>query len=189
MSNLKFLINSIKNDSYGDFVQNIYKYNKLINATNLHGETLVFYAAHFGFLDKYYAIINMNGMQVLLTNEGNNLLHYAMYSGNDFHIIRESIKENSLFSKNKNGETPIHLVSNLSIANYIYFMLQYDINKLISNIDNFGNTILHSAKIYNHMDVYNYFSMNIPQLNEIKNNDGLLPSDYLIPKKHNFCTE
>lgn len=166
------LFESICIDSYAKFVQKLFAYPDLINTKNDKGETLLHFSCLFGMIDKYYALINM-GAVASLTNEGNNLLHYASVSGKDNFIITQLVKTSILpTDKNIYNQTSLHMCANEQIAHYLNLWCnrnKIDVTKLI---DNEGNNVAHGCMLSGHEQAAFYWIKNYPQLNLQKNKIG-----------------
>ena len=169
-----FLFDSLLIDDYDKFVENLYNYSSLIDAQNVHGESLLHFSAFYGIIDKYYALINF-GAKDSLTHLKNNLLHYACFSGNDDFLIVELIKNNiNPMETNLEGETVLHLCANERIAHYLNLWCHRNNFKPENLLDNKGNTILHSAYQYGFYKTADYWKKSFPELLLVKNFDNQL---------------
>lgn len=153
----KILFKSVIKDDYNTFLQNLFDYSSLINLQNEKGETILHYICSYGFIDKYYAAINMGAIEKT-TNDGDNLLHYASKSGKDNFLIVELVKSGILPNeKNKKGETSLHIAKNEKIANYLHMWCERHNLKITDLIDNENNRVIDTAKKLNNIEVYNYW--------------------------------
>lgn len=181
-----FLFDSLLNDDYDKFVENLYNFSSLIDIPNECGETLLHFSSFYGIIDKYYALINF-GAKISLTNSKNNLLHYACFSGNDDFLIVELIKNNlNPIELNNENETVLHMCANERIAHYLNLWCQRNNIKVDSLLDSEGNTILHSAYQYGFSKTANYWKKSFPHLISVKNNHKKLWNEIPIKTK-SFC--
>lgn len=163
------LFESLKNDSYDIFVQKLFNYSSLINISNEKNESLLHFTSFLGMIDKYYALINV-GSEPNITLEGNNLLHYASFSGKDNFLVVELVKSGiSPIAINNNKQTSLHLCENDKIAHYLNLWCirnKIDVTKLL-DIDN--NNVAHGCKMAGNHSAAQYWVNNYPVLGEQKN--------------------
>lgn len=177
-NNSLILFNSLKNDNHDDFIRKIFHYNSLINNTNEQGETLLHYCAFYGFIEQYYALINI-GAEIKKTKKGNTLLHYASLSGKDNFLVVELLKQGiSPLEKNYWGETSLHCSANEVIAHYFNMWAMRNNINILSLLDDDQNTLAHSCKIHGNLDGAHYWLHSYPELKDITN---------IFGKKWNQC--
>lgn len=168
------LHNSILNKSYDEYLLTLYDNLKIMDEPNDLGETPLHYACYYGLLDKFYLLVNMGANINTLTNNQDNLLHYAAYSGSDNFLIVELVKyEISPIAQNNIGETSLHLSANNQISHYLYLWCMR--NKISPTQLKDSNQFepIESAYYYKHSMSYNYWvqqykSLNLP-MPEFKN--------------------
>lgn len=177
-------------DNINIFNAKILEYKDIINEKNTEGETLLNICVYNGLIENFYILME-HGSKPNLTNEKNNLLHYAAYSGKDPFLIIELVKMGIKPSdKNIYGETSLHLSIDSKISHYLYLWgtrNQFDINNII---DNENNTVLHSSAIYGHKQSVDYWIKN-KKIKDMFNNN-LKFTDILLSqpsKKLNFLKE
>lgn len=164
------LFNSLSNDEYHLFLKKLFDYSSLINKTNDIGETILHHVCFYGMIDKYYALINM-GANIEKTNESNNLLHYASFSGKDNFLIVELIKANILpTEKNIKGQTSLHIAKNKQIAHYLHLWCNRNNVSVLDLKDNNGNYLTHTAQYLGNLEVVDYWSNQYPLFNTLTNN-------------------
>jgi ankyrin repeat protein len=172
LNNKKILWHSITNDHYDLFVKKMFDYSSLIKQTNEKGETLLHIACLLGLIDKYYALINF-GVEPTLTNEQNNLLHYASFSGKDNFLIVELVKSGILpIEKNIYGQTSMHFCSNEKICHYLNLWC-YRNNIFIPDLtDQYGNNLAHGCMMAGKKNSALYWINNYPILDTQINQQG-----------------
>lgn len=163
------LFESLVNDTYDEFVKKLFDYSSLINHINHEGENLLHHVCLYGLIDKFYALINM-GAEITTTYKKNSLLHYAAYSGKDNFLIVELVKL-GIYPNEPNiyGITPLHMVANKQIANYLHLWCnrnQIDIRTLLDDCE---NSVVHIAHLLKHFEVIEYWLNHYPEMNDIKN--------------------
>lgn len=183
---LNFLIKSLLKDDIITFNSKILEYKDFIDEKNKNGETLLNLSVYNGLIEKFYILME-NNASLNITNEKNNLLHYASYSGKDPFLIVELIKMGiNPTEKNIYGETSLHLSSDSKISHYLYLWTNRNHFRIDSLLDNNNNTVLHSACLYKHkssieywkkinvlkdkINTQNHTFLDILNLNEIKTN-------------------
>lgn len=166
------LIDSVKNDSYNIFVKKLFEHSSLINYENEKGETLLHFACFFGMIDKYYALINIGAVPTI-TKEGNNLLHYASFSGKDNFLIVELVKSKILPNATNNyKQTSLHFCANEQIAHYLNLWCIRNNVDVLNLLDEDNNNVVHSCKINGHQNVASYWIKNYPTLDSQLNDYG-----------------
>lgn len=169
---VNILFKSLLNDSYDHFVQKLFNYSSLVNSTNNNGESLLHFCCLFGIIDKYYALINVGAIPTL-TVEGNNLLHYACFSGKDNFLVTELIKSPILPNElNINKQSSLHFCANEQIAHYLNLWCIRNRINITELIDKDGNNVAHSCMLYGYQSSALYWIKNYPELNEQLNSSG-----------------
>jgi ankyrin repeat protein len=182
------LFASILNDSYEVFVKNLFNYSSLINEKNNKGETLLHFACFFGMIDKYYALINVGAIPSL-TKEGNNLLHYASFSGKDNYLIVELVKSGiSPIEKNLQGQTSLHFCANEQISHYLNLWCIRNKIKIEDLKDNDNNNIAHGCKMAGHETAALYWIKHYPKLSFDQNDYKKLWNE-IKKKYYQYCME
>lgn len=165
------LFHSAYYDDYSTFVAKIYYNESFINIPNIYGESVAHYCCYMGLIDKYYALLSMDANPHNSKN-GDTLLHYASYGGKDSFLVTELIKNGtSPLIQNKNGITPIHLSSELTISGYFYLWLQSQNIPLLNIVDNENNNISHIAFQNGFSDVAQYWLSQDERLGEQTNSN------------------
>jgi ankyrin repeat protein len=158
------LFDSLLNNSYDIFVQQLFENSSLLDLTNPYGETLLHYASFFGMIDKYYALINM-GASVQKTQHNNNLLHYTSYSGKDNFLIVELIKSGiSPIETNIYNQTSLHMCADEKIAFYFNLWCMRNKIKVTDLIDKQGNNVAHGCQSAGHNQSASFWVKNYPAL-------------------------
>lgn len=169
------LFTSVRDDDYNTFVEKTYKNISLIDTANIYGETVAHYCCYLGFIDKYYALINM-GIEIKKTNNDDTLLHYASLGGKDSFLVTELVKCGTYpLNRNKNGITPIHFCSNMTTASYFNLWLQINKIPLKSIKDNYDNSLPHISARNGNLKIANYWIDNEPLLKMSLNSESFTP--------------
>jgi ankyrin repeat protein len=182
------LFDSLLNNSYDIFVQQLFENSSLLDFTNEYHESLLHYASFFGMIDKYYALINM-GASIQKTQEDNNLLHYASYSGKDNFLIVELIKSGiSPVETNIYNQTSLHMCADEQIAFYFNLWCMRNKIKVTDLIDKQGNNVAHGCQMADHPQAAAFWVKNYPLLGTQANKQGqtwldIKPTDYT----YQFC--
>lgn len=180
------LFHSVINDHYDVFVKKLFDYSSLINTPNIYGETLLHYCCFYGIIDKYYALINI-GAIAKNTKNGNNLLHYASYSGKDNFLIVELVKAGICpIQKNHQGKTSLHYSADEKISHYLNLWCLRNNIAIPSLLDEDNNTVAHGCKIAGHHYSAQYWINHYPVLNESINIYGKKWQD-TRKKQLQFC--
>lgn len=163
------LFESLVNDTYDEFVKKLFDYSSLINHVNHEGESLLHHVCLYGLIDKFYALINM-GAEISVTYKKNSLLHYAAYGGKDNFLIVELVKLGIYPTQpNIEGMTPLHMVANKQIANYLHLWCNRNNIEIQKLLDSSGNSVVHIAYLLKNFEVIEYWLHHYPEMNNIKN--------------------
>lgn len=180
------LMESIFKDSYDLFVKKIFEHSSLIHQKNSKGETLLHISCFFGMIDKYYALINV-GLEPSITAEGNNLLHYASFSGKDNFLIVELVKSGiSPIERNNQGQSALHLCANEQITHYLNLWAIRNKIDVLSLLDNDNNNVAHGCQIAQHSAAALYWIKNYPQLKDQLNYAGKTWEE-VEPQSYIYC--
>lgn len=180
------LFYSVFYDDEKEFLKKLYLFSSLVNISNQKGETPLHYAVYYGRIEKYYMLINF-GASIQKTLDGNSLLHYASFSGKDDFLCLDLIHAGlNPLEKNNLQQTPIHLSSNQKLSHYFNMWLQRNNIHISEILDIDLNNVLHSSKIYNHLESFHYWIKEYPFLLEKKNFFLKTPNE--MKKKYlKFC--
>ncbi|CAK1549896.1 unnamed protein product [Leptosia nina] len=112
-----------------------------------------------------------------LDNAGYSALHYAARNGH-VEVCQILIKKGaSLNVQTKSGKaTPLHKAVATGKNSTVKFLIESGAK--LDILDDDGKSLLHKAVEYNHMDLVDILIKACPALESIKNNKGLLPSEY-----------
>ena len=154
---------------------------------NNKGETLLHYACYFGFIDKFYALIDFGANIKTVTNNNNNLLHYCCAGKKDDFLVIELIKMGILPSeKNDYGQDSFHFSYNERTSYYLNLWAKRNNMNLINDIDHQKNNIAHTCVMLKNFSALNYWLKEYPAFKLMRNNKQQLFSEaeYI---KLNFC--
>lgn len=161
-----FIIQSLIEDDNDTFTEKLYNNSHLINFKNLNGESLLHYAAYYGYVDKFTTLINM-GSNIEKTNNGDTLLHYTALGGKDFFLFNQLIKDGfNLLETNNKGITPFHICKNISAFSFAYrYLYMKNLNFRATNIvDGYSNNPAHLAMKNKHLDIYEFLKFEEPNI-------------------------
>lgn len=170
-----YLFYIAKHENSQTFLKEVFLHPKLLHQKNSKGESLSHLLCYEGMTEKYLPYIEMGG-ENSLTQNGNNVLHYCVSSGADTFLMIDLINHGiNPLQANIFHQTPMHMLNSLQAASYFTNWNFRTFSKMERLTDIEGNTIAHSAAINKHKDILLFLLKEYPQLENIKNKNGLTP--------------
>lgn len=157
-----------------------------IENINIYGLTPIHLAAMEDLLDIFIYLLQIGAHYNHIDYNGNNIIHNSCRSttGNILYFILnsnlpENMIKNYVISRNKNGNTPLHIAAiNYDGSKQINLLLSKYRNILINMQNNKGDTALHLALSKNNIDSVEEMLKFIPDTS-IKNYKGISANDMI----------